>query len=121
MIARAEAKYLRISPFKVMPIIPLVKGEKVQKAAAILHATNKKGAFLMSKILKSAISNAKNKGYEEGVLFISNIVANSGPVFKRYKSASFGRATMVRKRTSHIVIELDTGKKLINNVKNKVN
>ncbi len=82
-----------------------------------LELINKKGAYYLRKVLKSAMANAKNKGYEEGKLFISKAIANCGPVLKRYRAASFGRASMIRKRTSHILIELDTPEKLIEKVK----
>ena len=66
MIARAEAKYSRISPTKVRPVMDLIKTEKTAKTAlTVLEHTNKKGALFLAKVLKSAISNAKNKGYSE--------------------------------------------------------
>lgn len=86
----------------------LIKGERVSSAIAVLAALNKKGALCIGKVLKSAIANAKSKGYDENKLFISKIVANPGPMLKRFRAASFGRATKIRKRTSHILIELDT-------------
>ncbi len=116
MIARAEAKYIRISPTKVRPVIALVKGAKVGGAISKLGLVNKKGAIYVNKVLKSALSNAKNKGYQEDALFISRLVANPGPVLKRYRAASFGRAALIRKRTSHIVVELDTSEKLVENI-----
>ena len=119
MVARAEAKYIRISPFKVRPVISLIKGAKVNQAMVVLGMTKKRGAFYLAKVLKSAISNAKNKGYEADGLFIARVVANPGPMLKRYRAASFGRATTIRKRTSHILVELDASQKLIEEVKAK--
>ena len=119
MIARAEAKYIRISPTKVRPVIELVKGANVRGAMSKLNFVNKKGAICLNKVLKSAVSNAKNKGYEEDKLFISKLVANPGPVLKRFRAASFGRAAMIRKRTSHIVVELDTSEKIIESLATK--
>jgi len=107
MVARAEAKYVRISPTKVRPVITLIKNEKVIGAMAKLLLINQRGAYYLNKVLKSALANAKGKGYQEDKLFISKVVANPGPVLKRYRAASFGRATMIRKRTSHILIELE--------------
>jgi len=117
MVSRAEAKYIRISPTKVRPVISLVKGENIKSAIVKLELVNKKGAFYLVKVLKSALSNAKNKGYDDGSLFISRIVANPGPTLKRYRAASFGRATLIKKRTSHIVVELDSAQKIIEGVK----
>jgi large subunit ribosomal protein L22 len=119
MVSRAEAKYLRISPFKARMVIRLVKGAGVKKAATVLETMNKKGAYLLRKVLKSAVANAKNKGYEEETLYISKVTANPGPVLKRFRAATFGRATPIRKRTSHILVELDSTQKLIENVKTK--
>ncbi len=119
MVARAEAKYIRISPFKVRPVISLIKGAKVSQAMVVLEMTKKRGAFYLAKVLKSAISNAKNKGYEADGLFITRVVANPGPMLKRFRAASFGRATTIRKRTSHILVELDASQKLIEEVKTK--
>lgn len=119
MVARAEAKYIRISPRKVRLVITLIKKEKATGAMAKLVLINKRGAYYLSKVLKSALANAKNKGYQEDKLFISKVVANPGPVLKRYRAASFGRATMIRKRTSHILVELESSEKLIKGVKTK--
>jgi len=119
MVARAEAKYIRVSPTKVRPVITLIKNEKVIGAIAKLVLLNKRGAYYLNKVLKSALANAKGKGYQEDKLFISKVVANPGPVLKRYRAASFGRATMIRKRTSHILIELGSSEKLIKGVKTK--
>lgn len=107
MVARAEAKYVRISPKKVRVVLPLVRGKPVLEARMILKTVNKKGAFILDKLLGSALSNAKNKGYQEDKLVISKLVAHEGPTLKRYRAASFGRATMIRKRTSHILVELN--------------
>ena len=69
------------------------------------------------KVVKSALANAKQKGHPEQSLYISRIIANAGPMLKRYRAASFGRATAIRKRTSHILVELDTTQKVIPEVK----
>jgi len=116
MVTRAEAKYIRISPTKVRPVIALVKNEKVTGAISKLALVNKRGAYYLNKVLKSALANAKNKGYQEDKLFIFKAVANPGPVLKRYRAASFGRATMIRKRMSHILVELGSSEKLIKGV-----
>ena len=113
MVARAEARHIRISPFKVRPVLPLIKGTGVDQALAVLSATNKKAAEVLTKVLKSAVANASQKGHERENLFISNIIANPGSTFRRYRAASFGRATMIQKRTSHLIIELGTTEKAV--------
>ncbi|MCQ9205787.1 MAG: 50S ribosomal protein L22 [Omnitrophica bacterium] len=117
MVAKAEAKYIRISPTKIRPVMKLVQNVSAVRAMGRLELVNKKGAYYLRKVLKSALANAKNKGYEEGQLFISKVVANSGPTLKRHRAASFGRAVTIRKRTSHILVELDTPQKLVGGMK----
>lgn len=119
MVSRAEAKYVRISPTKVRMVTKLVKGLNAKRAESTLMVLNQKGAYLLKKVLKSAVANAKNKGYEEDKLFISRAVANPGPVLKRFRAATFGRAGSILKRTSHIIIELDTPEKMIEKAKIK--
>jgi len=116
MVSRAEAKYVRISPTKVRPVFPLIKGNNVSAAQSKLMAINNKAAPLILKVVRSAIANAKQKGHPEQSLYISRIVANPGPMLKRYRAASFGRATTIRKRTSHILVELETTQKIIQGV-----
>ncbi|MFH1771392.1 MAG: 50S ribosomal protein L22 [Candidatus Omnitrophota bacterium] len=119
MIARSEAKYIRISSRKVKLILDVIKGQRVIKASAILDSLNKKASYLVSKVLKSALSSAKEKGYSEAQLFISKAIANQGPSLKRFRAASFGRASVIRKRTSHILLELDTPEKIVEKAKIK--
>lgn len=110
---KSEAKYLRISPKKIRPVIALIKKTNPEEALNRLEFVNKKGAVFLKKLIKTALSDAKNKGYQEGSLFISKLVANEGPALKRYRAASFGRASVVKKRMSHLVIELDSKKKIL--------
>lgn len=119
MVSRAETKYSRISPRKMDLVFDLIRGAKVSKAFDVLHFTNHKGAAMISKLLKSAVSNAKVKGYNEEGLYIKTVVANPGPIMKRFRAASFGRASAIRKRTAHLVVELDSSEKIVTSVKVK--
>jgi large subunit ribosomal protein L22 len=119
MVSRAEAKYIRISPFKVRKVIRLVKGQNASKALSILEFMTQKGAYHLKKVVESAVANAKHKGYEEDKLYISKVVANGGPMLKRFRAATFGRASEILRRTSHILVELDTPEKIIKEVKIK--
>ncbi len=107
MIAKAEGKFLRISPSKVRQVIDLIRLKGVLEAESILTILNKRPKEYLIKILKSAVSNAKTKGFNAEQLYISKIVCNPGATWKRYKAAAFGRAAPIKKRTSHIKIELD--------------
>jgi large subunit ribosomal protein L22 len=107
MIVKAEAKFLRISPAKTRQVIDLLRNQPVLKAEAILANLNKRPKEYLVKILKAAIANAKVKGFNAEDLYVSKIICDAGPIWKRFKAAAFGRATPIKKRTSHIRIELD--------------
>jgi len=107
MIAKAKARFIRVSPTKVRPVINLIRGKRVQDSVAILSHTNKGSTKVVQKVLNSALSNAKQKGLSEDQLFISKITADPGPSMKRWRAAAFGRATGILKRTCHLTIELD--------------
>ncbi|MBM3245818.1 MAG: 50S ribosomal protein L22 [Candidatus Omnitrophica bacterium] len=108
MIVKAESKFLRISPTKVRQVIALLRNKDVVAAQAILVNLNKGPKEFLAKILKQAVANAKVKGFSPDKLYISRIICNVGPAWKRYKAAAFGRAAPIKKRTAHIKIELDT-------------
>ncbi len=107
MIAKAEGKFLRVSPTKVRQVIDLIRGKDAARAQSILLNINKRPKEYLIKILKSAIANAKVKGFNIDQLYVSKVVCNPGPSWKRFKAAAFGRAQSILKRTSHIKIELD--------------
>lgn len=107
MIAKSEGKFLRISPTKVRQVIDLIRRKDAVEALAILTNINKRPKEYLIKLLKSAIANAKVKGFNAEQLYVSKIICNVGPSWKRYKAAAFGRAQPILRRTSHIRIELD--------------
>jgi large subunit ribosomal protein L22 len=112
MITTAKLKYLHIAPRKVRLIADLVRGKTVEQALSILNFTVKRASNPVLKLLKSAVANAKNNfQIEENNLYISKIVVDGGPVSKRWRARSRGRAFEILKRTSHIIIELDKIKK----------
>lgn len=103
MEARAIAKYVRISPLKVNFIAREIKGKNVDEALAILNYTPKKGAKLLAKVLTSAVANAENNlGLDKDNLYVSEAYANDGPMMKRWRPRSQGRAYAILKRSSHI-------------------
>lgn len=107
MIVKSIGKFLRISPLKTRQVVNLIRGKDVLEAQAILSFVEKKPRFIVRKILDSAVANAKVKGFSPEQLYISKIVCDQAAMWKRYRAASFGRATMIRKKTSHVKIELD--------------
>lgn len=107
MIVKAEGKFLRVSPRKVRQVIDLIRNKGVHEAEALLLTLNKRANVYLIKLLKQAVGNAKVKGIAPDKLYISKITCNGGPMWKRFKAAAFGRAASIKRRTSHIKIELD--------------
>ncbi|MFH1577644.1 MAG: 50S ribosomal protein L22 [Candidatus Omnitrophota bacterium] len=107
MIVKAQGRFLRISPTKVRRVIALLRGEGVVVAQAILRNSNNRPRDYLKRILDSAVANAKVKGFTAEQLYVSKIICNQGPAWKRFKAAAFGRAAPIKRRTSHIKIELD--------------
>jgi len=103
---RAILRYAHISPYKVRQVINLIRGKDVATAMAILQNINKKPARIVEKLLKSAIANAEYKNMDIDNLYISKIHAEEGPMLKRYTPKAHGRATMIRRRFSHIYVYL---------------
>ena len=108
MITRAVLRYVRITPRKFRLVIPLVKGKRAEEAIGILSSVKKNASKYAIDVISSAINNTKRmQGIEVSDLYISNLVASGGPMLKRFRAASMGRAGMIKKRTSHITVELD--------------
>jgi large subunit ribosomal protein L22 len=110
MVSKAVLKYIRLSPRKFRLIVPLVKGKRAEEAIAILSSVKKRASLYGIDLLKSAIANAKRKvqGIDTSTLYISKMVADPGPMLKRFRAASMGRAGSIHKHTSHLTVELDT-------------
>ena len=105
MKVRAQAKYVRQSPYKVRLVLDLVRGMPVEDARATLDFTNRRAAPTIKKVLESAVANAEhNFALDADELFISEAYADEGPTLKRWRPRARGRATRIRKRTSHITI-----------------
>ncbi len=107
MIAKAQAKFLIISPVKVRRVIDLIRNKNAAEAKNILIASNNRPKDYLLKLLNQAIANACVKGVNLEQLYISKITCDGGPLLKRFKAAAFGRAQARLKKMSHIKIELD--------------
>ena len=105
---KASATHIRISPRKVRMVVDTVRGKSVSQALSILGFTRKKAALPVQKLLKSAVANAmENDGISDvDTLVIDRIMVDEGPTLKRFMPRARGRATPIRKRTSHIRIIL---------------
>ena len=104
----ATARYIRISSRKVKVVIDLIRGKSVKEAEAILRYTPKAASEPVLKLLNSAVANAENNlEMNRDDLYVAEVYANQGPTLQRYRPRAQGRASRIRKRTSHISIVLD--------------
>jgi ribosomal protein L22 len=107
VLVMARAKYVRTSARKARLVCDHIRGKDVQEARAILAYTPRGVARDWSKLLESAIANAEHNHELVGEdLRIHSVVADEGPTLKRFRPRAMGRATRIRKRTSHLTITL---------------
>ena len=106
MEAKAVAKYVRMSPSKLKPVVDLVRGKDLNEALNILKFTPGKGAEIVEKVVKSAAANADVKEMNADNLYVSEIYAHKGPTMKRWKAGAQGRASIILKRSSHVGVTL---------------
>jgi len=108
MESRAVARYIRISPRKVRLVMDEIRGRKIEEALNQLSFAPQKGAFILKKLIDSAVANAEqNFDMDVDKLYIKRIFADEGPTLKRFRPRAMGRATKIRKRTSHLTVVLD--------------
>jgi ribosomal protein L22 len=106
-VVRAHARYVRTSARKARMVCGHIRGKSVQEARAILAFTPREAARDWSKLLESAVANAEsNHELLEDDLIIREAYADEGPTIKRFRPRAMGRATPIRKRTSHLTITL---------------
>jgi large subunit ribosomal protein L22 len=112
-VAKAIAKYVRISPQKCRLVTDLINDRYVGEALTILRFSKKrKASAIVEKVLRSAIANAQQKIPDVDVdnLYISKVFVNQGPQWKRFRAAPMGRASRILKRTSHVHVYLEEKK-----------
>ena len=107
-LAKAEARYIHISPPKARLVIDMIRGQQAGDAISILSVTNKRIAPAIEKVLRSAIANAENKSEHVDVdkLFVTEAYVNEGPRVKRIRPAPMGRAFRYQRRMAHIVVKV---------------
>ena len=104
---KASVKHIRISPKKANVIAGLVRGKSAQDALTFLKLANKKGADILYKVVASAVANAENNdGKSKENLYIASVVVTKGRTLRRGIPASRGRVDPIKKRSSHIFVEL---------------
>lgn len=102
---RAVAKYIRTSPRKMRLVADLIRGKSAQEAWNLLEFTPKRAAGPMKKCLESAIANAQNNNeIPAESLTVHKVMVDEGPTLKRFTPRARGRASAIKKRTSHITI-----------------
>ncbi len=102
---RAVLRYARLSPYKVREVLDLVRGKPVHEAEDILRFSERDAALVVGKVLHSAVSNAENNDeLDPEELYVSACFADEGTTIKRWRPRARGRATRIRKRTSHITV-----------------
>lgn len=114
-VSSAIQRTARQSPYKMRLVIDQIRGKDVNEALGLLKFSKKHAAKQIEKVLNSAVANAEFKSREGGgeepvdvdMLYIKTAIVNEGPALRRFMPAAQGRATPIRKRTSHIEIILD--------------
>jgi large subunit ribosomal protein L22 len=103
--ARATARYVRMSPTKVRQVIDLIRGRHIEDARGVLRFTPRAASEPVAKVLESAIANAEhNHDLPVDELVVTRAWVDEGPTLKRFRPRAMGRATRIRKRTSHVSI-----------------
>jgi large subunit ribosomal protein L22 len=112
---QAHHKFARVSDTKARIVLDEIKGKNVGQALGILRYSPRYAAYLIEKVLKSAVANAEiNLDMDVSRLYVDDAIANQGPTMKRIKPRAKGRAYRINRRTSHISIFLNERKELVN-------
>ena len=112
-VSSAIQRTTRQSPYKMRLVIDQIRGKDVNEALGLLRFSKKHAAKQIEKVLNSAVANAEFKSREGSesidvdTLYIKHAIVNEGPALRRFMPAAQGRATPIRKRTSHVEIVLD--------------
>jgi large subunit ribosomal protein L22 len=107
--AVARARYVSVTPMKARRVVELIKGRTATEALAILKFAPQAASEPVAKVLASAVANAENNlGLDPSTLVVSTAFVDEGPTLKRFQPRAQGRAFRIRKRTSHITIEVES-------------
>lgn len=108
MEVKAKLRYARIGTQKARSVVDTIRGKDVNEALRILTFMDKKAAVIVKKLLESAVANAdQKKVIDLDNLYVKTVFVDQGPVYHRWLSRAQGRATPIRKKTSHINLILD--------------
>ncbi|GDY29345.1 50S ribosomal protein L22 [Gandjariella thermophila] len=107
--ATARARYVRTTPMKARRVIDLIRGRNAQEALAVLRFAPQAASEPVAKVLASAMANAENNlSLDPETLWVSRAYVDEGPTLKRFRPRAQGRAYRIRKRTSHITVEVES-------------
>ncbi len=110
MEAKAQARYVRVTPMKARRVVDLIRGKQATDALAVLQFAPQAASEPVRKVLASAIANARvradreSKPFDERSLVVSAAYVDEGPTMKRIRPQDRGRAARILKRTSHITV-----------------
>lgn len=107
--ARAQARFVRVTPQKARRVIDLIRGLPASDAQALLRFAPQGVSEQIGKVLDSAIANASNNfNLDPRTLVVSEVYVDEGPTMKRFRPRAQGRASQILKRTSHITIVVES-------------
>ena len=110
MEAKAQARYVRVTPQKARRVVDLIRGKQASEAVAVLMFAPQAASEPVRKVLQSAMANARVKAdaasqaFDERELVITEAYVDEGPTLKRFRPRAQGRASRINKRTSHITV-----------------
>jgi large subunit ribosomal protein L22 len=110
MEAKAQVRYLRMSPTKARRVVDLIRGKGTVEAQNILRFAPQAASEPVLKLVQSAIANARVKAdqagerFDERELVVSSAFVDEGPTMKRFQPRAQGRAFQIKKRTSHVTV-----------------
>jgi large subunit ribosomal protein L22 len=113
MQARAISRHNRQSPQKMRLVVDLIRGRNVNDAYAILQYTKKKAATVVTKTLRSAVANARDKADQAGEmvdvdeLYVKEAFVDEGPYLKRWRAGAMGRPSRIQRPTAHVTVVVD--------------
>ncbi|NKZ02522.1 50S ribosomal protein L22 [Actinomadura latina] len=109
MEARAQARYIRVTPRKARRVVDLIRGLPAAEAQAVLRFAPQAASEPVGKVLASAIANAEhNFKLDSDALVVSRAWVDEGPTLKRFRPRAQGRAYRINKRTSHITVVVES-------------
>jgi large subunit ribosomal protein L22 len=110
MDAKAQARFVRVTPMKARRVVDLIRGKSVPEAVALMRFAPQSASEPVLKVLNSAVANARfaadqtGTAFDETTLVVSSAYVDEGPTMKRFRPRAQGRASRINKRTSHITV-----------------